>query len=243
MSIVSGEGERACSGGRVYVLFSQGAQSGKTLFGRVLGEWIKLDRQFAVIDTQEEGSCLGPFFPRKARFVDLANVQAHVSLFDELVADHSRDYIIELPYHLCSHFFDSLSVVGPLARSLTVVGFYVFQGQEKGGVKFLRNVRNSCPDLRIINVRNHWRVGAQSRFDGTLLKRRTAALEIVMPIINEAVWPVVQDRSFHFDLDVVSKIEFIDEYDIESVADWTRWIFRQLWECSLQVRMMDLWRN
>jgi len=234
--------ERSGSGGRVYVVFSNTARSGKTLFSRVLAQWIKLEREFVAVDTQDAESGISHFFPSQSRCVDITEVHALVELFDCMLGDDGRDYIIELPYHNCEHFFKTLSLIGPLAERLSVIGFNVLSEPVKSEQKFLLPLQRACPNLNIVTVRNHWRASSPERYHPGRLRNRPSKLEVIMPVIEDDALRLIENQSFRFELQPAGKSEFIGDYGTEAVADWTRWMFRQLWQCSLEVRLLDLWR-
>jgi hypothetical protein len=97
----------------LYIIASQHPRVGKTLFARLLIEYLRLAaRPFLGCDLNPREPTLAAYFPTLVSAVDIAETSGQMALFDRLLADHWRTAVIDLGYGLFEQFFNVMAEIG-----------------------------------------------------------------------------------------------------------------------------------
>jgi len=121
---------------QIYIVCSDQARNGKTLFARLFAEFLLMqDRGPFVIDLEAPSGGICEYFPENSEVFDVISVAGQMELFDWILATPGRDYVLDVP----ARFLDKLFIVmddinfldGARAEGFEVNVFYIIEGSAK----------------------------------------------------------------------------------------------------------------
>ena len=91
---------------RITVVCSDEARNGKTLLARLITDHMLLTgREPHVFDCDAPRGDIVRYFPEITTLIDIEHTRGQIKLFDTVLADPWRNYIIDLPAHGLDPFF------------------------------------------------------------------------------------------------------------------------------------------
>lgn len=178
----------------IHIVCSDQHRNGKTLLARVLVDYLMLEGRdpFAIDLSHPEGH-LRSYFPGRTAMVDFAHVTGRMKAFDTIMAAPNRDYVIDIPaQHLeifCQSFAD-LKLGGAIrATGLAIVVLFIIDNNPESLRAATAIEAALAPDL-FIPVRND--------MVGSALPDGFGGLVLTMPLIDEEVRDIVNERRFSF---------------------------------------------
>ena len=98
---------------QLYIVASRHPRVGKTLFARLLIEFLRTGgRPLVGYDLDPREPALAGCFPDLVWPVDIADTRGQMSPFDRILADHWRTTVIDLGQGLFDHFFKVMTEIG-----------------------------------------------------------------------------------------------------------------------------------
>jgi hypothetical protein len=183
-----------------HLVCSDKPRNGKTLYARLLAEYLSLcDRHPAVFDASS-GIC--EFHIARCTPVDLSSPAGQIALFDRALELPVKDYVVDVAAHLLRVASGVMKTIGFAEAARTqgldvVVHFLVDRTLDS--LVAARTVRSEIDPARLIAVRNEWVTPpfvepAALRRYGELAKEG----EIVIPPIDRRSIEGIEDEAFSF---------------------------------------------
>ena len=102
------------------VVCSDESRNGKTLTARLLTDHLLLTgRDPHVFDCDDPRGHINRFFPARSTLIDIVRTPGQIRLFDTVLANPGRDYVVDLPANALDGFFtvvDDLDFINELHR-------------------------------------------------------------------------------------------------------------------------------
>ncbi len=187
----------------IHIVCSSKREAGKTLLARICGDVLSLsDQGVTVFDTAFPSGPLARWFPKNSGVIDFRKMREQVKLFDKMVNEPGRNYVIEVqPEHLESFFMmlhDTGFVDGAREAGIGTGVFFIREDAEEDGARtdWLRHKIKSA-SLTIVDRKG--KVTASTRWSRkTLTLVDPKCRETVMPQLSDAAKECIQRPNFKF---------------------------------------------
>ena len=150
--------ERA--GSQVFVVCSNEARNGKTLVSRLLMDHLlMIGHTPHVFDCDEPRGRIRRFYPDDSTLIDIEKTSGQIRLFDTILAQPKRDYVIDLSSHALDTFFtvvEDLDFINAAheVRVELVIAYLLDQTAES--VMIARDLRGAYSAETFYLFRNAW---------------------------------------------------------------------------------------
>lgn len=150
--------ERA--GSRIFVVCSDEARNGKTLTARLLMDHLLMTgHDVHVFDCDEPRGRIRHFYPDRSTQIGVEKTSGQIKMFDKILGEPGRDYIIDLPSHELDTFFtvvDDLDFINAAhdARIELVIAYVL--DQTATSVMTARDLRGAYATETFYLIRNAW---------------------------------------------------------------------------------------
>lgn len=143
---------------KAYVICSDRPRAGKTLFARVLIEFLRrFDAMPGVFDTNVPAGELITLFPKDTTLLSFDRIRGQMALLDAMLADPGRDYVIDLSDKITTLFFQTLDHVDFIeeahAHALDVVVFFMLE-DHPGSAALAQHLAETVPQAPIVLIEN-----------------------------------------------------------------------------------------
>jgi hypothetical protein len=174
----------------VFIVASDQHRNGKTLFARILTDYLLLDgRDPFVIDTDAPDGPLRAYFPGRTQLADYANVQGKIKIFDTILTSIGRDYVIDLTARHTDAFFDKAAELGFFAETAKlgyrIIVFFIVDA-DAASLKKARALQESLEVDLFVPVRNQYIGSAWPEDEGSFN----------IPALDQAIVKVISGRRF-----------------------------------------------
>jgi hypothetical protein len=174
----------------VFIIASDQHRNGKTLFARLLADYLMLDGLDPfLIDTDAPEGPLRARFPGRTQLADFARTQGQIKIFDTILNARGRDYVIDLTAKHTQGFFETVTSLGFFTEARKQ-GFFitVFFIVDKQG--------DSLKQARALNEREDISlfVPVRNLFVGSAWPEADWAF--TMPVIDDAILTSISRRHF-----------------------------------------------
>ncbi len=148
------------AGSRVIVVCSDEARNGKTLVSRLLiDHMLMTGHDPYVFDCDEPRGRIRRFYPDDSTLIDIEKTSGQIRLFDTILAQPGRDYLIDLPSHGLDTFFtvvEDLDFINAAheVRVELVIAYVLDQTPES--VMIARDLRGAYSAETFYLFRNAW---------------------------------------------------------------------------------------
>jgi hypothetical protein len=188
----------------VYIVCSDQARNGKTLFARLYADALMLGNpdRVRVFDTDFPNGGLAQFFVDNCEIVDLAKTGGQVRLFDTIIEEPQFHYVIDLQSSLTAKFFQIFNDIrfdeGAAEAGIGIAVFFIVD-RSMSSIHAAEAVRSALTCSEFIIVRND--------AIGTLLHLPSAAesylrieknRDLVLPRLSAAALAYIEQRGFSF---------------------------------------------
>ena len=113
--------------------------------------------QFHIFDTYAPAGSIASYFPNNAEIVDISKTTGHVRLFDTIMADPERNYVVDLQSHHLKDFFETYQNIQfgfeALSAGLGTVVYFMLD-RDSASVKAAHDLENSLHFSEFALVRN-----------------------------------------------------------------------------------------
>ena len=152
---------------KAYVICSDRPRAGKTLFARVLVEFLKrFDEMPGVFDTNVPAGELITLFPKDTTLLSFERIRGQMALLDAIIANPGRDYVIDLSDRITKLFFQTLDHVGFIEEAKThgldVVVFFILDGSP-ASAELAEHLVDTVPKAPIVLIENRVRSETDKR--------------------------------------------------------------------------------
>lgn len=107
----------------IYIVCSDRSRNGKTLLARILVDHLLIaERDPFCFDLSAPGGALRSYFPGRTALIDMVEGASRARLFDILLAQAGRDYVIDVPNAQLARFCEAASNI-PLHQAAREKGF------------------------------------------------------------------------------------------------------------------------
>jgi hypothetical protein len=142
------------------VVCSDEARNGKTLTARLLMDHLLMTGHNPhVFDCDDPRGRINRFYPDRSTLIGVEKTSGQIRLFDKILAEPDRDYIVDLPAHELGTFFtviDDLDFINAAHDAhLELVIAYVLD-QTATSVMTARDLRGAYATETFYLVRNAW---------------------------------------------------------------------------------------
>ena len=148
------------AGTRITVVCSDEARNGKTLTARLLADNLLMTgRDPFVFDCDDPRGRITRFYPERSRLLDIAKTSGQIRMFDAILAEPARDYIIDLPAHGLDPFFtvvDDLDFINAAHDAGTELVISYVLDQTPTSVMTARDLRGAFSTESFYLIRNAW---------------------------------------------------------------------------------------
>ncbi len=193
--------ERAAS--RMFVVCSDEARNGKTLTARLLMDHLLVTgRNPYVFDCDEPRGRIKGFYPDRSMLISVEKTSGQIRLFDTILAEPDRDYVVDLPAHALDTFFtviddlDFINAAHDVRIELVIV--YVLD-QTAISVMTARDLRGAYAAETFYLIRNAWNgnplVTRQAREVYEEIEPDTV---FNLPLLDRQTMLVAEDPPFSF---------------------------------------------
>lgn len=234
-------------GPKLAIVCSNRGRNGKTLLARLYTDYLLMTGQDPwVFDSDAPHGRLRRYFPGRSDLIDIVRTESQVAMFDRILAEPSRDYVLDLPARDLNRFFGILDNIGftEEARRLSVpvVVLYVVEpvvDSVLAARELMGRVRVDCF------------VPVQNRVFGDInAVARTAALygelisdgEIVLPALDRGVINCLEDTSITLKMLMRSPPASVSDETRLAIYDMVVALFAQFHDLQLQFDLAGLRR-
>ena len=174
----------------VFIVASDQHRNGKTLFARVLTDYLLLDaRDPFVIDTDAPDGPLRTYFPGRTQLADYATVQGKIKIFDTILGSAGRDYVIDLTARHTDAFFDKAAELDFFSETAklgfrTIVFFIV--DNDTASLRKARQLQENVAIDLFVPVRNEHIGSAWPKDEGAF----------TIPALDPAIIKAIASRRF-----------------------------------------------
>ena len=211
------------AGGSLTVVCSDSARNGKTLFAKLLADLMRLRTGVVphLFDTDEPDGDLihhyGGLAGGAGQIVDLARTRQQVALFDSVIGEPSRHFLLDLSARHRGRFFriahdiafeDGVEEAGTMLRI-----FYVLD-RDQASVDHAAELRTRFPRADFTTVRNGAigdcldDVQALATYQAMRLER-----EVLLPALSGVALGWLEEPSFHFDDFLAGRYDTTIDFD------------------------------
>ncbi len=142
----------------VYIICSTRPQVGKTLFARLLTEFLKLQRGDVVaFDVSLKEPSLLDFLPRLTETADIDDTFGKMALMDRLIVHDETAKVIDLGYHAFDEFFRMTAEIGfaKEAARRGVVPIVLFMGDsDRASLRAYETLQQQYPQRSLYVIDN-----------------------------------------------------------------------------------------
>lgn len=148
------------AGTRITVVCSDEARNGKTLTARLLTDNLLMTgRNPHVFDCDEPRGRINRFYPDRSTHLHIEKTSGQIRMFDTILAEPDRDYVIDLPSHGLDSFFtvvDDLDFINAAHDAGTEMVIAFLLDQTATSVMTARDLRGAFSTESFCLVRNAW---------------------------------------------------------------------------------------
>lgn len=142
----------------VSIVCSDKSRNGKTLLATLLADYLIHEKhKVSVFDLDSPGGDLATRFEGHATIIDLSRTPGIMALFDTIMANPTRDYVVDLPQHQLRDFFSLTRGLGfvEAARDAGMTTSIMFLCDPLiPSINQARGLRNQNPGASFVIVRN-----------------------------------------------------------------------------------------
>ncbi len=188
---------------RIIVVCSDEARNGKTLTARLFTESLLMNGSDPfVFDCDEPRGRIGKFYPDRSSHVDVEKTSGQMRMFDTVLAEPSRDYIVDLPAHGLDPFFtviDNLDFINAAHDAGTELVIAFVLDQTATSVMTARDLRGAFSTESFYLIRNAWNASPL-----TTRQAREVYEEIEpdavfrLPLVDREAMAVAEEAPFSF---------------------------------------------
>jgi hypothetical protein len=196
------------AGSRVFVVCSDEARNGKTLVSRLLMDHLLMTGfNPHVFDCDAPRGRIRRFYPDDSTLIDVEKTSGQIQLFDTILAQPQRDYVIDLPSHGLGTFFtvvEDLDFINAAheVRVEFVIAFVLDQTAES--VMIARDLRGAYSAETFYLFRNAWNGNPLVTRQGREVYEEIEPDTVFsLPLLDREAMAIAEDPPFSF-------VEFLD---------------------------------
>ncbi len=201
------------TGGHIHIVGSGETRNGKTLIARLITDFILMaGGDPGLFDADAPHGRLADWYPERAEIVDLKTTSGQIAVFDRMLENPGRDYVVDLPARDLMRFFTVVQQTGfvdeAVRHGLAADLLFVLDRPDVT-LEALRTIRASLDGLRIIPVFNEAsRISARLEGGETAASALAEMAEFRLPRLDRDTLRLVEQRSFSF-------LRFLEENEPE----------------------------
>lgn len=188
---------------KFHIVCSDQPRTGKTLFSRLLSDYlILIGRPPLIFDFSHTSSGIRRYFPSRSYRAELSTTAGRMALFDRALTPPLKDCVVDLSSHLLTEFFKLMRHIGFGEVAHTPVIGVVVYFLVDGSVESLaagRKLQDGYAHERFIVVTNEVDLpavsGALTTLKFEVLARQGA---VTVPVLPAAAMSTVMDSFFSF---------------------------------------------
>lgn len=186
------------------IVASARVRAGKTLLARLLAENILLaGGRPILLDTDTTEKRLWSFFPVETQLLDMDRVTDQMTLFETLSVGTSEPRIVEVSHRTAKKFFEVMRDADyaqeARANDIEPVVFYI-PSPDPDSYEYGRQLREQLPGCTFVVAQNSFlgEIKHMTRLSVGYRALETVRPRIVLPALDPAFVPVIDDPSFSF---------------------------------------------
>ena len=187
----------------IYIVCSDQTRNGKTLFARLLAEFLMMQGGAPfVVDLEAPRGGVCDYFPDMSEVFDLASVPGQVALFDWILATPGRDYILDVPARFLDKLFtvmDDISFMeGAGAEGFEINVFYIVEGSTKSLMTAAMMHDNYTVDRFFVIRHEELNEDLKDFKKLSMFNEIIGQGQIVLPQLDRDVLDVIEAEEFSF---------------------------------------------
>jgi len=187
-------------GPKLAIVCSNRGRNGKSLVARLYTDYLLLTGQNPVVfDADTPHGHLRRFFPERSELIDIVRTDRQVAMFDRIMAEPWRDYVVDLPARDLVRFFDIIEEIDLISEArrvaMPVVVLFVVE-PAMDAIIAARDLMRSAPVDCFVPVQN--RVFGDvyaGRHTGAAYHDLIGEGEVVIPALEYDVIGYLEDTS------------------------------------------------
>jgi hypothetical protein len=229
---------------RVSIVCSQRARTGKTLFARVLTEYLRqMGGDPGVFDTDVPGGTIMRYLPVESELVDIESIKGQMALFDSMLAYPGNNYVIDLSHHYTEGFFDLLDSVNFVEEAgdvgLDVVVFYICD-RAMASMDTAQRIIRQFPNITFVLVHNE---AVGSFFDENpgmaLPASLTRQRQLNIPALDQVVVPIIESPDFSMERFITDEPRSMSIVARAAIRQWINRLIQQINHLHLRLELGD----
>jgi hypothetical protein len=191
------------AGMRITVVCSDEARNGKTLTARLMSDHMLLTgRDPHIFDCDHPGGRIRHFFPERTTHIDIERTDGQMRMFDAMLADPSRDYVVDLqksgfePFFTVLEDLDFINAAHDQGLELAVA---FLLDRKMTSLVTARDLHGAFPDVHFSLIHNAWSCNLlttpQSR---DIYEEIEPDVEFTLPVLDPEAMAVADEPPFSF---------------------------------------------
>ena len=224
----------------IYIVCSDQTRNGKTLFARLFTDFLLVQGGHPfVMDLEAPTGNICEYFPDISEVFDIGKVAGQMELFDWVIGNPGRDYVLDVPARLMLKLFtimDDINFVEAAGSAgFEVVVFYLLEGDAKS-LDTAQMVFGNYTVDRFFVVRHEEMDNDLRNFSKlSVFHEISAQGQVVLPEMDEDLIDVIERPDFSFrefiegdDSDLPAKTQFKLASYLEVVVEGVQKIKRRI---------------
>lgn len=143
----------------IYIICSNEARNGKTLFARLYADTLSLSGRdrISIFDTDFPNGGIAKHFPEHTQIVDISKTAGQVKLFDTMIGEPGRNHLVDLQSQWLDKFFtifhDIAFDVGAAEAGIGVVVFFMVD-RSISSIEAAAAIRRKLRKSEFVAIRN-----------------------------------------------------------------------------------------
>jgi hypothetical protein len=229
----------------IHIICSDRARNGKTLLARLLADWLRMSGEHPfIIDLDVPGAPLAERYGEDALAADFSKVTGRVALFDTIMNDPGRDYVLEVPARDLDVFLaeaDKISFFAEAGEAGLDTVFLFMVDRSLGSIRKARELAGAWPDCQLFPARN--------KAIGDLLNDEEASElyldlylkgEICLPKLSPDSIATAEFPGFSFQDFANGRIEAPTSFQHYELSDFCDTVFSQFGKLQFRLDMEGL---
>ena len=232
-------------GTSIHIICSDRARNGKTLLARLLMDWLRMsgEHPFA-IDLDAPAAPLAARYPDAAMKADFGRITGRVALFDTIMNDPSRDYVLDVPARDLEDVLKEAEKIGFFAEARKAGLETVFLFMVDRSIGSIRRARDLAEELSACQL-----FPARNEAIGDLLDDEEAADlyldlylkgEVALPKLSPGGMAAAEAPGFNFRDFALGRIEAPSSFQHYELANFCDTVFAQFGKLQFRLDMDGL---